>query len=194
MAYLAAALPYITAATAVVGTVMASQAQAQAAKDAKNLADYNANNQRLISEYNAGIAEDAAGQEEAASQLRANEAKRQFRLQQSRVLALAAASGGGVMDVDVMNAIAGFAEEGDLAARTELYTGSERAKNLRAEGGAGIWKGESNARGIMYEGLSKASALKNKATATIMGGASSLASKYGAYTGDKRSKTVEVID
>lgn len=169
------------AATAV-STLMSAASQNKAATDAKNIANYNAGNQRLLSEYNAGLAEEAAGQEEAASQLRANEAKRQFRLRQSRVLALAAASGGGAMDVDVMNAIAGFEEEGDLAARTELYSGSDRASNLRAKGKAGIWEGETGARAITYEGLSKASALKNKAAATIMSGASSLAHKYGAYT------------
>ena len=47
------------------------------------------------------------------------------------MLALAASSGGGTMDMDVMNAIAGFEEEGDLAARTELYSGTEKVSTLQ---------------------------------------------------------------
>jgi len=188
MAFLAAAAPYIAAAGAaasVAGTIMTSNEQKKAAEAQKNITEYNAENQRKLLAYNAGLAYEAAGQEEAASQLRANEQLRQSRLQQSRVLALAAASGGGAIDMDVMNAIAGFEEEGDLAARTELYAGTDRAKNLRAKGDAGIWEGETGARGLMYEGLSAANAMKNKATATIMSGASSLASKYGAYNSGK---------
>lgn len=178
MAWLAAAAPYLTAA----GTVMSTAGQMEAAKNTKNIANLNAENTRKVAEHNAGIAKQAAGQEVAASQLRAKEAKRQSDLKKSRVLALAAASGGGAIDMDVMNIIAGFEEEGDLAARTELYQGSESARILKAQAEAGIWQGETGARITEYEGLSKASALKNQATSTIMGGASSLASKYGAYT------------
>ena len=177
MAFLAAAAPYIMAA----GTVMSTASQISASNDAKNIANLNAENTRRVSEYNAVLAERGAGEEEAASQIMANEAKRQSRLKQSRVLALAAASGGGAMDMDVMNAIAGFEEEGDLAARTELYQGDESAANLRAKGKAGIWQGQVGAQKLRYEGLTKSRALKNKATGTLMGGASSLSNKYGAY-------------
>ena len=175
-------LMQIAAGTAVVGTVMSTAGQMKAAKDAKNIANYNAGNQRKLAEYNAGRDEEAARQEEAASHLRVKEATRQARMKASRVLALAAASGGGTMDMDVMNAIAGFEEEGDYESRLALYEGSDRARNLRAKGAAGIWEGETGARGVMYEGAARASAAKNKAVGTIMSGASSLAGKYGAYT------------
>jgi hypothetical protein len=165
------------------GTLMSAGSSIAAASDAKNIAAINAENTRKISEYNSKLAYQEAGQQEAASQVAAREAKRQSRLMQSRVLALASASGGGAMDMDVMNIIAGFEEEGDLAARTELYQGSESARKLRAQGDAGIWQGETEARAIEYEGLSKSSALKRQAVGTIMGGASSMAFKYGAYNG-----------
>lgn len=174
-----AALAVIAKIAMVAGTVMSTAGQMKQAQDTKNIANVNAANTRNVAAYNAGLANQAAGQEEAASQIRANEVRRQSRLKQSRVLALAAASGGGAMDMDVMNAIAGFEEEGDLAARVELYQGSESARKYRAQGEAGVWQGEIAARNLKYEGLSKASALKNKAIGTIMGGASSLASKYG---------------
>jgi hypothetical protein len=163
------------------GTVLSTTGQIVAAQNAKNIASVNAENTRRISVYNASINEQAAGQEEAVSQLKAKEELRQSRLKQSRVLALVGASGGGTLDQDVMNIIGGFAEEGDYNARSELYQGSERARNLRTQGQAGIWQGESSARSIQYEGASKASELRSKATGTLMAGASSLASKYGAY-------------
>ncbi len=181
MGQLISVLPYLSMAASAAGTVMQYKEQQTAAKNAKNIANINAENTRKLAEYNAGINERAAGQAEAASQLRAKEVKRQSQLKQSRVLALAAASGGGAMDMDVMNAIAGFEEEGDLAAKTELYQGSESARMLRDQGKAGIWQGETEAQRIRYGGSVKSSALKNKSKATIMGGASSLASKYGAY-------------
>lgn len=163
------------------GTIMNTVGNIQAAKDAKNIASVNAANTRKVAEYNAAINEQAAGQEEAASQMKAREAKRQSRLMQSRVLALAAASGGGAMDMDVLNTIAGFEEEGDLAARTELYQGSERARQLRMQGDAGIWQGETQSRKTIYEGNVASSQFKRRAVGTILGGASSLASKYGEY-------------
>ena len=163
------------------GTLMSTAGQISAASDAKNIATMNAENTRKVAEYNAAISEQAAGQEEAASQLRAKEALRQSQLKQSRVLALVGASGGGAMDSDVMTIIGGFAEEGDYNARTELYQGSENARKLRADADAGIWQGESTASAIEYQGLSESSALKNQAAGTLMGGASSLAFKYGAY-------------
>ncbi len=177
-----AALAVISAVATIAGTVMTVAAQAKAAKDAENIANYNAENTRRVAEYNAAKSEEAAGQEEAASQLRAREAKRQIQLKGSRVLALAAASGGGTMDPDVMNAIAGFEEEGDLEKRTHLYAGKEAARTLRAEGAAGIWRGESAARALTYEGYSRATALRNQAVGTLMSGASSLAGKYGEYS------------
>ncbi|MCK5149103.1 hypothetical protein KAR48_20270 [bacterium] len=176
-----AILPYLSAAASVAGTVMSAKAQNQAAADAKNIANINATNAQKLAEYNASIDKQAAGQEEAASQLRAREIKRQSRLKQSRVLALAAASGGGAMDMDVLNTIAGFEEEGDLAASTELYQGSESSRKLQAQGKAGVWQGKTEAQRLRYEGSIKSSALKSQSKATVMGGASSLASKYGAY-------------
>lgn len=163
------------------GTVLSTASQMSAAQDAKNIASLNAENSRRVAEYNAGMSEQAAGQEEAASQLRAQEAQRQSRLKQSRVLALVGASGGGAMDMDVMNIIAGFEEEGDYNARMELYQGSEGARILRAKGAAGVWEGESEARATEYKGATQSKALNMKAAGTLMGGASSLAQKYGAY-------------
>jgi len=165
------------------GGVLSTVSQLAAAKNAKNISRLNAANLRKTAEYNAGIAEQAAGQEEAASQLRAQEAKRQGRLMQSRVLALAAASGGSTLDADVMNAIAGFEKEGDLAARTELYEGSEAARLLRTKGALGIYEAESAARNILYQGKAQARQHKVGAASTIMGSTSSMASKYGEYKG-----------
>ena len=167
--------------TLAAGTIINTSEQLESAKNAQNIANLNAENTRRVAEYNAGLAEQAAGQEEAASQLRANEAKRQARLKQSRVLALVSASGGNAMDSDIMNIIAGFESEGDLEARTELYQGSVVASNLRSKGKAGIWQGQTESDIMRYRGATEASNLRRQAVGTILGGASSLASKYGAY-------------
>jgi len=159
-------------------TLAGTYAQLEAAEDAKNISKINALNTQRVAKHNAIIANRAAGQKEAASQIAARESRRQGRLMESRVLALAAASGGGAMDNDVMNAIAGFAQEGDLSARTDLYEGSEEARTLRAQGEMGIYDANVAAANILYEGEVKASKYKSAALGTFLSGATSMATKY----------------
>lgn len=172
---------YSSMATSAIGTIMKAREQNKAGDVAEDTANLNAQNALKIAQYNAAKHETAAGQEKAAAQKVAKETKRQFRLKQSRVLALAAASGGGAMDMDVVNAIAGFEIEGDLASQTALYQGDERARMLTEEGEAGIWDAKTKGNVIKYAGKAKSSAYKNKSIATIMEGASSLAHKYGEF-------------
>lgn len=178
MAWFMAALPYIST---IGSTVMSVNSSNQAARRAEDTAEVNAVNALNIANYNADkYAQEAKG-EQAAAQLRGQEARRQMRLRKSRVLALSAASGGGAMDMDVVNTIAGFEEEADFAYRTEMYGGDEAARTLTERSDAGIWEAKNTSSILKYEGASKALAHRNQATASIMGGASSLAGKYGAY-------------
>jgi hypothetical protein len=152
MAWFAAIAPYLSAA----GTVMQSAAQTQSARD-----------NEAITRYNVKMADRAAIASEASSQQEAKEAQRQANIQKSRILAIAAASGGSALDPDIVNMIAGVEGEGNLAARTALYEGSESANSLRMQ-----------SKGIAYEGAAKVRALRNESTATILSGASSIANKY----------------
>jgi hypothetical protein len=139
------------------GTIMSAKASLDAGPMAQQKSEFVARQQ-----------EDIGKAEVAASQRAAIEKKRQSRLAQSRVLALAAASGGGVLDPGVVNIIAGFEEEGELAARTELYSGLEAARTR------GL-----SAKTSRFGGAIAKRAGKQKAIATIMQGGGSLASKYG---------------
>lgn len=123
---------------------------------------------KAVGKHNKRLAYQAAGQEEAVSQIEAAEAKRQGDIVKSRVLALVAASGGNAMDPDVMNALAGFENESDLAARTSIYEGSENARVLRAKGDMGEYEADALAR-----------QRKIQAASTLMKGGASMASKYG---------------
>lgn len=166
--------------TQAVGTVMNAKQQRNAADQTEQIAALNAENTNRVAKYNAKLAEKSALSSEASSQIAAKEAKRQAELRQSRVLALVAASGGSAMDVDIMNIIAGFEEEGDLEARNILYEGTERARTTRAQGQAGVWEAKMSTGVTGYEAKTRASGLRSASVATIMGGASSLAQKYGS--------------
>lgn len=152
MAWFIALAPYIAGAS----TVMQSASQMQSARETEG-----------ITRYNILTTERTQKAREAQSIQEAKEIKRQANLQKSRVLAIAAASGGSALDPDVLNMIAGFETEGDLAARTALYEGKEDVAALKSKG-----------KVMAYEGSSRARSLRNESVGTIMSGASSFASKY----------------
>lgn len=105
------------------------------------------------SEYVAAQQEQQAGQERAAAQRKAIEDRRQTRLAQSRLQALA---GGGGNDPTVVNLAADIAGEGELRALTSLYQGEERATGLEAAAKSTRIQGK-NARDAAYiSGISQA--------------------------------------
>lgn len=160
MAWMAAALPYIKAAGAVMavaGTVKTSQAQKQYGKQ-----------QYEKKEFEAEQLEDIGKADIAASHVAAQEKRRRARFASSRALALAAASGGGALDPNVVNIIAGIEEEGEFAAQTELYAGEEAARRKKMGAGA-----------ARYEGYSELMASRLRAKSTLLSGFGSLLSKYG---------------
>ena len=163
------------------GTIMASASSLKQASDTRKIASANASNARKVAAYNNEMAQDSALAAEASSQMEAKEQLRQSRLKKARVLALAAASGGSALDQDVLDSIAGFEAEGDIASATSLYEGSDKARALRMQGEMGVWEGNSSANSILYEGASKASALRSQAAGTILSGTGSLYNKYNAW-------------
>lgn len=97
------------------GTIIGANSEAKALK---------AEAQQL--ETNAGLAR-------ASSQRKAMEEKRQGRIQQSRVLALTAASGAGASDPSVINALANMAGESEYAKNVALYEGETEARGYEAQ-------------------------------------------------------------
>lgn len=71
-----------------------------------------------------------AGQHRAASQRQAEEQRRQARLANSRLQAVA---GGGGGDVSVVNLAADLAGEGELRALTSIYEGEDRAIGMELQ-------------------------------------------------------------
>lgn len=152
MSFMAAAIPYISAAM----TVLGGMSQADSARDA---ARANAENARRIALANKQQTDYAAGQAEAASQHEAEAKRRKAELMLSRAQAVAAASGGGPLDATIAG---GLIEEGEKDAGYSLYEGTERAKGLRYKGDVGVY--EANA-----QGRAEIKAANKAARATMLG-------------------------
>lgn len=78
----------------------------------------------------AGQVDEAATEEQAKSQIRAKQARRDAALLQSRIIALAAANGG-VNQKSVMDNLLDVQEKGEYNSLMELYNGSSSAYELR---------------------------------------------------------------
>lgn len=84
----------------------------------------------------AGQLDQQAGQDRASSQRTGAEQKRQAKLLQSRALAVAGASGGGVNDPTVVNILANLEGEGEYRMLTALYEGEEEARSKELQAAA----------------------------------------------------------
>lgn len=153
MAWLAAAAPYLTAASAVIGvgsTLMAGKQQDAYAK------------------FEAGQLEANAKSERAASQRQAADEKKRSDYLQSRATALAASGGGAANDPTIENIIAGLDSEGEYRALSALYNGEQAASGM--EMGANVRR---------IEGRNGRRTANYKAANTLMSSGASLYEKYG---------------
>lgn len=146
------ALPYISAATSVIGAVRGSNAY----KDYGNSQIQEANFRSLQLDREAKRAQ-------AESQRDAIEARRKTAIQLSRAQALAAASGAGALDPSVLNLMIGITGEGEMAANNALYEGNERASNLRFQGDVSRYQGyladkaaRTSAKNTLFSGIATA--------------------------------------
>ena len=112
-----------------------------------------------------------AGQERAVSQRQAMDERRQGRLASSRALAVAAASGGGVDDPTIVNAMANLEGESEYRALTAMYEGNVRGDDL-----------ERQAKDRRREAKSVKTQSYFKAAGSILGAGSTL---YDRYSGKK---------
>lgn len=109
-----------------------------------------------------------AGTERASSQRQAIEERRQAKLVNSRVQALAAAGGGGADDPSIVNNMAGIEGQGVYRSAVALYQGNEAA--IGDENQATALR--SGAKAVKTAGLLKAGG-------TILSAGSSLFGRYG---------------
>jgi hypothetical protein len=160
MAWLAAAAPYVSAATTALSVYsQAQQGQLQGAQS-ELLATQrkNAANQALIE-----------AQGEAANE------RRKAKFFRSRALAVAGKSGAGVSDPTVSGILTGIEAEGEMNALTALASGEYLARGLRS--GADV---------ATREGRAARSAGYMSSATTALTGAASWAQKYGdEFFGDQ---------
>lgn len=181
---MAAALPYILT---IGGTILSASSQMQAGENQQRMYEYQAEITRRQGELNAMALEQQANSDRATAQRAAADKHRQSRLQQSRALAVAAASGAGAVDPSVLDIIGGIAGEGELAAQTELYQGEDSAAYREYQARMYRASGADNATALNYQGAIQKQAGQSAALGTIINGASSLYTMYATpkiATGD----------
>jgi len=122
-----------------------------------------------------------AGQAQASSQIAAAEARRQAGLVESRILAVAAAGGGGASDPTIINLISRTSARGAYNANVALYQGEDQARSMRMQAAA------RNYEGMVAEeaGYLKDQAYRTAAGTALFRGAGSLFNKYGFGTESK---------
>lgn len=145
------------------------------ANQAGNAAMLAAQRQAAEKNFEADQSTQNAGQAVAASQRAAIEQDRQSRIAQSRMLAVAAASGGGARDPTIVNLIARNAGEGAYRSGLALYQGEEQSRQLLMQASAKRYEGQVALEG----GAQRQQAYKTAANTSLIKGAGSLFSKYG---------------
>jgi hypothetical protein len=110
-----------------------------------------------------------AAEERAASQREAIEKRHEGALAMSRQLAIAGASGAGVVNPSILDIYGETAQAGEYNAQTALYGGESRARGQLDQAAAAKFKGKAARQGSMLD-----------AAGSILGGISSVAGKkYG---------------
>lgn len=92
-----------------------------------------------------------AAEERAASQREALEKRHEGALAMSRQLAVAGASGAGVVNPSILDIYGETAQRGEYNAQTALYGGESRARGQMDEATAARFKGKAAHKGSLYE-------------------------------------------
>ena len=150
MAPLAAIATIASVGLSAVGTIMGSQAARAEGKQAQANAMYQAKQTEM-----------KAQETRAVSQRQALDQRRQGNLQQSRLQALAASSGGGADDPTIVKLGEDIAGQTEYQALANIYTGENQARGLDDQSQALIAQGQAaraganaKAKGLMIQGAS----------------------------------------
>jgi hypothetical protein len=166
----ASAFQVASTAISTAATVMASSQQASAYTASAKV-------ENELAQYRAKQLEQNAGQERAASQHRAEQARKQARLVQSRARAVGAA-GGAVKGTDIEDILAGLEAEGDYNVKSALYEGEEAARGMEAQAEAERYGGAIGKKMAAYQAGATRRAGYMSAAGNIMQGAASMYDKY----------------
>ena len=134
-------------------------------------------------EFSAKQMEANAGQELAAAQRNMAEELRVSEAMQSRALAIAGASGAGADDPTMRHIIGSIAEEGVLAAQSQLYQGTEAARSLRLSAEVARWEGRRAREGLNVEARSTKQAGDANRTGQLIALGASVWDKYDTRKG-----------
>jgi hypothetical protein len=152
------------------GPLMTAGSQRNAGKIASTAGQ----TQQNLSNFEAEQYDQAAGESLAVSQRKAAEERRVGRIQGSRALALAAASGGGTGGT-VANIIADLAGEGAYRSAVALYEGEAQARKYRQAASGKRYEGK-----VEYaSGQARQRAFNTAANTSLIRGGASLFEKYG---------------
>ena len=122
-----------------------------------------------------------AGQERALSQRQALGKRREARLRASRAQAVAAASGAGALDPDVVNRLGNIEGEGTFQALMALAAGEDRAKGLTSRADLRQFEGAA----ARAEGRARRNTAFLRAGGSLLSSVGTFAGKFGGK-GDNR--------
>lgn len=166
----AAALTVAATAISTVSTLVASEQQASAYKASAKV-------ENELAQYRARQLEQNAGQERAASQHKAEQARKQGRLVQSRARAVGAA-GGAIKGTDIEDILAGLEAEGEYNAQSALYEGEENARSMEAQANAERYGGKVGKAMASYQAKATRRAGYISAVGNALQGSASMYEKY----------------
>ena len=107
--------------------------------------------QQAALNFEAQQRERQAAEERAASQREAIEKRREANLAMSRQVAVAGASGAGVITPSILDIYGETAQQGEYNAQTALYGGESRARGQMDEAAAARFKGKAARKGSLFE-------------------------------------------
>lgn len=110
--------------------------------------------QQYAAEAEASQMERNAGQTRAQGQFAGEEEQRKARLVQSRILAVAGASGASVVDPTVLNILGKNAAEGSLAAATRRYNATTQAQDMEYRAAIRRYEGSAHAKAARWGAIS----------------------------------------
>src|SRR5260370_737429 len=156
-------------------SIIGASNQAAAQRQAGDLAYQNALQRNQMNHVQAAQLQQAAGQEQAASQRVADDARRKGMVMASRMRAVMGASGAG----EDPNLIASLEGEGDYNANVALYGGDEKARADMNQAALTRWSGQAGVGTGAYERSADYSAADSTMIGAIAKTGLSFASKYG---------------
>lgn len=172
------------------GTALTAGGQVAGGVQARQQAETQAANELAIADFEAQQLTASAQNERAVAAVAAKEKRREKELLISRQIAVAAASGAGVINPTVLDLIEDAEVRGEILAGTETFKGEQRARSILDRRDARTASASARARTLRKGGKAAFTQSLFKAAGTVLSGASAAAGA-GAFGGSGAGSTVE---